>query len=93
MTGTNKTDRFEIRVNAEEKATVERAAILAGLTVSAYMRSCLIQSARADIERLETIVLSNRDRDLFLSAIEDATPSTGKLQQAFTRFRQKYERS
>jgi uncharacterized protein (DUF1778 family) len=93
MTGTNKTDRFEMRVNAEEKETVERAATLAGLTVSAYMRSCVIQSARSDIERLETIVLSNRDRDLFLSALEDATPSSGKLQQAFSRFRQKYERS
>ena len=93
MSATNKTDRFEIRVNAQEKETVERAATLAGLTVSAYMRSCIIQAARLDIDRLETIVLSNRDRDLFLSALEDATPSTGKLQQAFSRFRQKYQRS
>lgn len=93
MSTTNKTDRFEIRVNAEEKETVERAATLAGLTVSAYMRSCIIQTARLDIDRLETIVLSNRDRDLFLSALEDAIPNTGKLQQAFSRFRQKYQGS
>jgi uncharacterized protein (DUF1778 family) len=90
MSSTNKTDRFEIRVNAEEKVTVERAAMLSGLTVSAYMRSCVIQQARTDINQLEILVLSNRDRDLFLRAIEDATPSEGNLKTSFTRFRTKY---
>lgn len=93
MATTNKTDRFEIRVNAEEKETVERAAMLSGLTVSAYMRSCIIQRANQDIHQLETIALSNRDRDLFLQALEDATPSTGNLKTAFLRFRKKYELS
>jgi uncharacterized protein (DUF1778 family) len=90
MSTSNKNERFEVRVNVEEKATVERAAMLSGLTLSAYMRSCIIQKARADIHSLETLELSNRDRDLFLNALEDARPSTGKLKEAFTRFRQKY---
>lgn len=93
MTTTNKTDRFEVRVNAEEKETVERAAMLSGLTVSAYMRSCIIQRANQDIHQLETIALSNRDRELFLQALDDSTPSTGTLKTAFMRFRQKYELS
>jgi uncharacterized protein (DUF1778 family) len=57
------------------------------------LESLPIQKARSDIDRLEVIVLSNRERDLFLSALENATPSTGELQQAFSRFRQKYYRS
>jgi uncharacterized protein (DUF1778 family) len=94
MSTMNKTDRFEVRVNAEEKETVERAAMLSGLTVSAYMRSCIIQRANQDIHKLETIALSNRDRDRFLSALENSNPtSTGNLKQAFSRFRKKYELS
>jgi uncharacterized protein (DUF1778 family) len=93
MSSSNKVDRFEIRVNPEEKATVERAAMLSGLTVSAYMRSSVLQKARTDINQLENLVLSDRDRDQFLNALETATPSTGKLKQAFANFRQKYPQS
>jgi uncharacterized protein (DUF1778 family) len=93
MSSSNKVDRFEIRVNPEEKATVERAAMLSGLTVSAYMRSSVLQKARTDINQLEHLVLSDRDRDQFLNAVEAATPSTGKLKQAFANFRQKYPQS
>ncbi len=91
MSSSNKVDRFEIRVNTEEKATVERAAMLSGLTVSAYVRSSVLQKARTDINQLENILLS--DRDQFLNALETATPSTGKLKQAFANFRQKYPQS
>jgi uncharacterized protein (DUF1778 family) len=93
MSSSNKVDRFEIRVNTEEKATVERAAMLSGLTVSAYMRSSVLQKARTDINQLENLVLSDRDRDQFLNALETATPSIGKLKQAFANFRQKYPQS
>jgi uncharacterized protein (DUF1778 family) len=53
-----------------------------------------LPGANQDIHQLETIALSNRDRDRFLSALEDSTPTReGNLKQAFSRFRKKYELS
>lgn len=90
---TNKTTRFEVRVSAEEKQTVEYAATLEGTTVSAYMRSRILSAAKQDILSQEKLLLSNQDRDLFLNALENPPEPSGKLKAAFSEFREKYQAS
>jgi uncharacterized protein (DUF1778 family) len=89
---TNKTTRFEVRVSAEEKETVEYAANLEGATVSAYMRSRILRAAREDISSQERLLLSNQDRDLFLKTLENPPEPGGKLKTAFSEFREKYQK-
>jgi len=86
----NKLERLDIRIDLDEKAVVEKAAASKGLSSSAYVRSCVLRQAREDISAMETITLSDRDRDLFLDALDDSLPSTGKLNSALTKFRKKY---
>jgi uncharacterized protein (DUF1778 family) len=90
---TNKTTRFEIRVSAEEKQTVEYAATLEGTSVSAYMRSRILSAAKEDIHSQEKLLLSNQDRDLFLNALENPPELRGKLKAAFSDFGVKYQAS
>lgn len=89
---TNKSTRFEVRVSAEEKKTVEYAATLEGTTVSAYMRSRILQAAKQDIGLQEKIILSNQDRDIFLNALENPPELQGKLNTAFSEFKTKYQK-
>jgi uncharacterized protein (DUF1778 family) len=89
---TNKTNRFEVRVSAEEKETVEYAATLEGATVSAYMRSRILRAAKEDINAQEKLLLSNQDRDLFLRVLENPPEPCGTLKTAFSDFREKYQK-
>lgn len=67
---TNKEERIELRVNREQKSIIEKAANINGLSVSSYLLSQALQSARIDIENLEIIKLTDKDRNLFLKSIE-----------------------
>jgi uncharacterized protein (DUF1778 family) len=67
---TSKAERIELRVNLEQKSIIEKAAFINGLSVSSYVLSQALKSARTDIENSEIIKITNKDRDLFLKSIE-----------------------
>lgn len=85
-----KPERLDIRISPDEKAIVEKAASMMGLSSSAYVRHCVLRQAREDLSLIETITLSQHDRDLFLDTLSDTLPSNGKLSSAFAKFRRKY---
>ena len=87
----SKDSRIDLRVTSEQKALLERAASLHGVSLSAYTLLNLLPIAQRDIENQETLTLTSRDRDLFLSALENPTPLKGKLKSAIASYRQKYE--
>jgi uncharacterized protein (DUF1778 family) len=93
MSTTAKSNRFEVRVSPEEKETVEYAATLEGLTVSAYMRARILKAAKEDIYSQEKLLLSNSDRDIFLKALENPPQHEGKLKAAFAKFQKKYHKA
>lgn len=68
-----KEERIELRVSNEQKSIIEKAANINGLSLSSYMLSQALQSARIDIENSELIKLTNKDRDLFVNSIEKNT--------------------
>jgi uncharacterized protein (DUF1778 family) len=62
--------RLEMRLDRRVKTLIERAALLTGQTVTDFAVSNLLDSALATIERHQRLVLSDRDRDLFLNALD-----------------------
>lgn len=86
-----KNSRIDLRVTAEQKTLLEQAASLSGVSLSAYTLLHLIPQAQQDLERQERLILSNRDRDLFLSALDNPPKLKGKLKTAIAEYKQKYE--
>lgn len=87
-----KETRVEIRVSQEQKNLLEKAAALKGISLSAYMLSLTLEAAQSDITDHEHMVLSDRDWDLFVSALENPPEPCANLQSAIQKFRQKYVR-
>ena len=82
--------RIDLRVTQEQKELLERAASLKGISLSAYTLFHLLPAAKQDIDVHERLVLSNRDRDLFMSVMENPPELKGKLKSAIHKYREKY---
>ncbi len=80
--------RLNFRLAAEHKALIERAAYYSGETVTAFAISTLVNHARHVIQDHEMTILSDRDRDLFLSLLDTDLPPNEALQQAAQRHKQ-----
>ncbi|MEQ9408763.1 MAG: DUF1778 domain-containing protein [Fuerstiella sp.] len=70
---TTKSDaRINVRLPSELKQTIEEAAAALGQTVSEFIVSTVVQEARQVLEAAQVTKLSLRDRDRFLTALNDA---------------------
>jgi uncharacterized protein (DUF1778 family) len=87
----SKDSRIDLRLTREQKALLEKAASLKGVSLSAYTLLHLLPQAQQDINNQERLSLTNRDRDLFLSALENPAKLKGKLKTAIAEYLQKYE--
>ena len=87
-----KKSRLDLRVTLDQKELLERAAAIKGVSLSAYTLSYLLPAARQDIDSHEKLVLSNRDRDLFISVMENPPELKGKLKSAIEKYREKYKK-
>lgn len=92
MTGTisAKNSRIDLRVTPEQKELLEKAASLRGISLSAYTLFHLLPVAQQEVEAHEKLILSDRDRDLFLSALENPPELRGNLKTAIKKYRDKY---
>ncbi|MEH2060370.1 MAG: DUF1778 domain-containing protein [Nostoc sp.] len=90
-TSSAKDCRIDLRVTQEQKELLERAASLKGISLSAYTLFHILPVAKQDIDANEKLVLSNLDRDLFMSVMENPPELKGKLKSAIHKYRQKYD--
>ncbi|WP_255325065.1 DUF1778 domain-containing protein [Xenococcus sp. PCC 7305] len=74
-----------MRVNSEEKKLLEQAASIKGLGLSAYMLSLTLTSAREDIAAYQKLTLSNKEWDIFVSALENPDEPNTSLTKAAIR--------
>lgn len=79
-------DRLNFRLDARIKQRAEDAALLLGQDLSTFAESALDEKAQAVLEREEKIVLSERDFERFLDAIDNPQPPTEKLREAMKQF-------
>jgi uncharacterized protein (DUF1778 family) len=88
-----KDNRIDLRVTQAQKELLEKAASLRGVSLSAYTILHLLPLAQQEIAAQEKLVLSDRDRDLFLSKIENPPELNGNLKSAIGKYLDKYGQS
>lgn len=91
MSVSSKTNRIDLRVNQEQKELLETAASIKGISLSAYLLANCLEIAKADIAEHQKLVLSDRDRDLFISLIANPPKPNQDLVEAMNEFQQNYE--
>lgn len=74
--------RFELTMDAEEKAVVSRAAALAGTTMAAFVRTAVKEKARALLDRESRITMTAQDFQAFAAALHEAFMPNAALQNA-----------
>ena len=84
-----KDSRIDLRVTQEQKELLEKAASLRGISLSAYTLLHLLPIAKQDIDTQERLILSDRDRDLFMSIMENPPELQGNLKTAIKKYRDK----
>lgn len=83
--------RLDVRLGAEQKELIERAAGFLGQSISAFTVATLVGQAEQVIERFGMLRLSDRDRDAFLNALDNAPEPNAKLRQAAKRHAEQVE--
>ena len=78
-----KDSRVDFRVSDVQKSLLERAAEIKHLSLSSYILSSSIKQAEQDIAENEMLILSNRDRDLVMSALENPPEPNEALKGLF----------
>lgn len=78
-----KDSRVDFRVSDVQKSLLERAAEIKHLSLSSYILSSSIKQAELDIAENEMLILSNRDRDLIMSALENPPEPNEALKGMF----------
>lgn len=66
-----KQQRIDLRTTSKIKSTLERAAELTGSSLTTFMVEASYEKAKHLIKESEIIILSDRERDRFLSLLEN----------------------
>ena len=83
MAVTGKDERIYFRVNSKQKALLEQVAELKHVSLSSYVLTSSLKQAQIDLAENEILVLSNRDRDLVMSALENPPEPNKALKGLF----------
>lgn len=88
----HKDARIDIRLDSRLKERIERAAALKNVDVSSFILNQVVLAAEQEIAYHERIVLSDKDRDLFLKLVANPPEPSESLVKAAKRFKKKYPR-
>jgi uncharacterized protein (DUF1778 family) len=85
--------RFDLKMDADEKAVVAKAAALMGTTMAGFVRAAAKEKAQSLIDREMRLTLSERDFAAFARALDGAFAPNPKLKHALTQARRKVRRA
>lgn len=85
--------RFDLKMDADEKAIVAKAAALMGTTMAGFVRAAAKEKAQVMLERETRITLSERDFHAFARALDSAFAPNPALKAALTQARRKVRRA
>lgn len=86
-------ERIDLRVSADLKTLLSRAASYCGMSLSSFLVSIAADRAKEVVAEHETLTLTSRDWDAFLAALDDADRPRPRLAAAFRRFQSRRERN
>jgi uncharacterized protein (DUF1778 family) len=85
--GVRKGERLDLRLPAELKEIIERAAAALGQTVSSFILGVAVPHARGVLRDAETLTLTGQDRDRFLAALDADDEPSEALRRAAGRYK------
>lgn len=85
--------RFDLKMDADEKAIVAKAAALMGTTMAGFVRAAAKEKAQVLLDREARITLSTRDFASFALALDTAFAPNAALKEALTQARRKVRRA
>ena len=87
------TARFDLKMDADEKAIVAKAAALMGTTMAGFVRVAAKEKAQLLLERETRLTLTERDFGAFARALDSAFAPNPTLKEALTQARRKVRRA
>lgn len=84
--GNSRTGRLEARISIQQKRLFQRAADLQGGTLTEFVVSTLQAAATRVIQDHEMMTLTEKDREIFVSALLSPSTPRGRLKKAVTRY-------
>lgn len=81
-------ERFSFRVEPKKKLAIERAAALRGLTLTDFAIATLYREAQQVLKTEHVLILSDEDREAFLSALDNPPAPTAKALRAAKRYKE-----
>ena len=85
--------RFDLKMDAEEKRLVSRAAAVMGTTMAGFVRAAAKEKAQALLVRESGVTLSPRDFASFANSLDRAFRPNPALRKALTEARRKIRRA
>ncbi len=85
--------RFDLKMDAEEKDVIAKAAALMGTTMAGFVRAAAKEKAQQLLERESRITLSQQDFTAFASALDGAFTPNAALRKAVSQAREKVRRA
>lgn len=80
-------ERIDLRTSGETKALITRAAATAGMSVSAFLLSAAQERAKVVLNQTESLTLTARDWEAFVTALDQLDQPRPKLKAAMERYR------
>lgn len=80
--------RFDLKMDAEEKDIVSRAAALMGTTMAAFVRMAAKEKARELLDRESRITMTAQDFHAFTTALNEAFMPNAALRNAMNAARE-----
>ena len=78
-----KSDRISLRIAHDDKRSLKKAATAKGLSLSSYIISVSLESAKADLERDKTILVSKEGWHRLIEIIDNSLEPTEELKRLF----------
>ncbi len=85
-------DWFDLKIDAQEKDVIAKAAALMGTTMAAFLRGAAKEKAQELLGRETHISLSQRDFEAFTQALDSAFKPNTALERALAESREKVRR-
>ena len=86
VSATRKDERLEARVSAEAKALCQEAASIEGRSLTDFIVSSAVESARRILRERALIELSQRDRNAFVESLLNPPRPSQRLRKAARRY-------
>lgn len=82
-----KEDRVEFRTSHQEREQFEVAASFLGMNLSSFLRMAALERSVEVLKKTQMMVLSNNDRDIFMSALEKPLKPNKNLKKALSEYK------